>query len=304
MKMKTALSVIWAALALSGVAMAQSASEWTGQVRLGGVVSQSSGGGGAVRPGGEFFEDPAKASPLAYKRVYETAGFLGGKYESYGMIVEGENVGQTAFSAVDVVYINRTQSDGLRAGDKYFAFHSESAEVFHPVSDKPMGHKVFTDGVIEVLEPGQKFSKARIIMSYNPILTGYRIRQYEEPKLPAIDMDKPVKDKNVQGIVVASRDLKSSYATGDVVYLDVGKNSGVEVGDLFELVVVSKSADDKDAPASPDRVVGKARALIVEDETATVIIVASVQAARVGDTARYIPERETTSAAVMKSGKK
>lgn len=304
MKMKTTFSVIGAALALSGVAMAQSASEWTGQMRLGGVVSQSPGEGGAVRPGGEFFEDPAKSSPLAYKRVYETAGFLGGKYESYGMIVEGDNVGQTAFSAVDVVYINRTQSDGLRAGDKYFAFHSESDEVFHPVSDKPMGHKVFMDGVIEVIEPGQKFSKARIIMSYNPIRTGYRIRQYEETKIPTLDMDKPVKEKDIQGMVVASRDLKSSYATGDVIYLDVGKSAGVEVGDVFELVVLAGPSDDKETPPSPDRVVGRARALIVEDETATVIIVASIQATRVGYVARYIPERDTSGAVALGREKK
>lgn len=302
--MKIALSVIGAALALSGVAMAQSASEWTGHVRLGGVVSQSSGAGAAVRLGGEFFEDPAKASPLAYRQLYETAGFLGGKYESYGAIVEGESVGQKSFSANDVVYINRTQSDGLRMGDKYFAFHSEDDEVIHPVSEKPLGRKVFIDGVIEVIEQGQKFSRARIIRSYNAIREGYRIRQYEETKLPSSDMDKPVTAKNVTGLVVASKDMKSNYGIGDVVYLDVGKKSGVETGDLFELIALSQSAGDKDATPTPDKVVGKARALRVEDDTATVIVISSIQAARLGYAARYISEREVLSPVVMKSGKK
>lgn len=302
MKMKTALSVIGGTLVLCGAAMAQSASEWTGHVKLGGVVSQSSG---QEKPGADFFEDPAKASPLAYKRLYETAGFLGGAYESFGMIVEGETTGQKSFSAVDVVFINRTLSDGLRAGDQYHVFHPEGSEVIHPVTGKSMGRKVFVDGVIEVIEPGAKFSRAKIIRSYNSIRPGYKIKQYEESKAPAIDMDKPIAEKNVEGIVLSSKDKKASYGSGDVIYLDVGKKSGVEVGDLFVLAAKSKSApDDKDAPSSPEKLLGKVRTLAVEDETATAIIVSSSQSVRVGDTVRYISEREISSPVVVKSGKK
>jgi hypothetical protein len=306
MKMKTALSVIGATLALCGAAMAQSASEWTGQMRLGGVVSQSSGSdSAAAKPGTEFFEDVSKASPLAYRLLYETAGFLGGKHESFGMIVEGENAEQKSFSAVDVVHISRTLSDGVRVGDKYFAFHSENKEVVHPVTGKPMGHKVFVDAVIEVVEPGQKFSRAKIIRSFNIVQKGYRIKQYEEVKIPAIDMDKPVPEKNVEGIVAASRDIKSSFATGDVVYLDVGKKAGVEVGDLFELVANRKTAEEaKKAPPSPTKVLGRVRVLAVEEDTSTAVIVSSTQTSRVGDVARYIPDREVTSPVVAKSGKK
>jgi len=302
MKMKTALTVIGATLVLCGAAMAQSASEWTGQVQLGGVVSQSSG---QEKPGADFFEDPTKASPLAYKRLYETAGFLGGAYESFGMIVEGETSGQKSFSAVDVVFINRTISDGLRVGDQYHVFHSEGSEVIHPVTGKPMGYKVLMDGVIEIIEPGAKFSRARIIRSYASIRPGYRIKQYEESKVPAIDMDKPIVEKSVQGIVLASKDRKKSYGSGDVIYLDIGKKSGVEVGDLFALATQGRCApDDKDAPPSPEKVVGRVRALAVEEETATGIIESSIQSAHVCDTVRYISAREISSPVVMKSGKK
>lgn len=300
MKMKTALSVIGATLVLGGAAMAQSASEWTGQMKLGGVVSQSSGAGSSpAKPGAEFFEDASKASPLAYKLLYETAGFLGGQHESFGMVVEGENAEQRSFSAVDVVHINRTLNDGLRVGDKYFVFHSDSKEVVHPVSEKPIGYKVFVDAVIEVIEPGEKFSKAKIIRSFNIIQRGYRIKQYEEAKIPSIDLDKPIAEKNVEGIVVASKDVKSSYASGDVIYFDIGKKAGVEVGDLFELV-----ANRKSESASPTKVLGRARVLAVEDETATAVIVASTNMSRIGDIARYIQDREVISPVVAKSGKK
>lgn len=303
MKMKTALSVIGATLVLGGAAMAQSASEWTGQMKLGGVVSQGSGASPA-KPDAEFFEDASKASPLAYRLLYETAGFLGGRHESFGIILDGENAEQKSFSAVDVVHINRTLGDGLRVGDRYFAFHSESKEVLHPVSGKPLGHKVFVDGVIEVIEPGEKFSKAKIIRSFNTIQRGYRIRQYEETRIPSIDMDKPIAQKNVEGVVVASKDLKSSYATGDVIYIDVGKKAGVEVGDLFELAAHRKSTlEGKDA-AAPSKVLGRARILLVEDETATAVIVASTNMSRIGDAVRYTPDREVASPVVAKSGKK
>jgi hypothetical protein len=296
MKMKTALSVIGATLLLCGAAMAQSASEWTGQVKLGGVVSQSTG---QVKPGPEFFEDPTKANPLSYRRLYETAGFIGGSYDSFGMIVEGEITGQKSFSAVDVVFINRTIADGLRPGDQYYVFHADDSEVSHPVTGKAMGSKVLVDGVIEVIEPGTKFSRAKIIRSYNSIRPGFRLRQYEDSKVPAIDMDKPIAEKGVEGIVLSSKDRKNSYGTGDVIYLDKGKKDFVEVGDLFEMI-----AQAKDAKESPERVLGRVRILAVEEETATAIIVASTQSSRVGDTVRYIPEREIKSPVVMKSGKK
>ncbi|MBF0291502.1 MAG: hypothetical protein HQK86_05025 [Nitrospinae bacterium] len=298
--MKTALAVIGATVVLGGAAMAQSASEWAGQMKLGGVVSQSSGAGSSpARPDAAFFEDPSKASPLAYRLLYETAGFLGGKHESFGTIQDGENSEQTSFSAVDVVHINRTIGDGLRAGDKYLVFHPDSKEVVHPVSRKSLGHKVFIDGVIEVIEPGEKFSKAKITKSFNPIQRGYRIKQYEENKIPSIDMDKPVVEKKVEGIVVASKDLKSSYATGDVIYIDIGQKAGVEVGDLLELV-----ANRKSTAASPEKTLGRARVLALEDETATAVIVTSVQMSRIGDTVRYIQDREVVSPVMAKGGKK
>lgn len=302
MKMKTALSVIGATLALCGAAMAQSASELAGQEKLGGVVSQ---GSGQEKPGADFFKDPAKESPLAYRRLYETAGFLGSGHESFGMIVEGEISGQKSFSAVDVVFINRTISDGLRPGDQYHVFHSEGGEVIHPVTGKPMGSKVSVDGVIEVIEPGAKFSRARVIRTYNSIRPGYKIKLYEESKVPAIDMDKPIAEKSVEGIVLSSKDKKASYGIGDVIYLDVGKKSGAEVGDLFNLIARGQYAPgDKDAPPSPEKMLGSVRILAVEAETATAIIVTASQSTHVGDTVRYISEREVASPVVMKSGKK
>jgi hypothetical protein len=118
-------------------------------------------------------------------------------------------------------------------------------------------------------------------------------------------MDKPIVEKSVQGIVLASKDRKKSYGSGDVIYLDIGKKSGVEVGDLFALATQGRCApDDKDAPPSPEKVVGRVRALAVEEETATGIIESSIQSAHVCDTVRYISAREISSPVVMKSGKK
>ncbi len=240
----------------------------------------------------EFFTDKDKLVPVTHRQLYETAGYLDGDLDSLGIIEDGERGAQLAFSIMDEVYINRGFSDGLKKGDLFIVLHAEKDQIKHPVTKEPIGQKVVVDGIIKVVAVKEKNSKTVIVRAYNAIQRGDKIAPYTEPDIPGVDPDSPVKNKKINGYLVATKTEREGVGEGDVVYLDVGAISGVEPGDVFDIIDAKPlMREDGDQMTEFDKVIGKAKIISAREKTSTAFIFVSKDVIVAGDKVKFSQTR-------------
>jgi len=240
----------------------------------------------------DFFARAARQEAIIHPSTFETAGFIGTELASAGEVIDGEPSTQASFSFTETVYIDQGEAQGVKEGDRFLVYHMESASVRHPLSGKKLGHKILVDGVIEVVDVAMDTSKAVVVQSYDSIERGEAIRPYSKPDVPSLDPDRPVSPKDIEGVLVASKEPKEGYATGDVVYFDVGASTGVEPGDVFNIIdvrsVVRKGGQ---IVSGLPKVIGRALILATRDSTSTAFITASRNAIYAGDKVSYSSTR-------------
>jgi len=138
--------------------------------------------------------------------------------------------------------------------------------------------KVEKDGVIT----------ARIEKSYKEIAKGARLKSYEPP-IKEVTVKKT--EKTVDGLVIASIENKVGLAESDIVYLDKGKNNGVDVGNIMDIFrpfikVDDPMSKDKKSITLPPIDLGRLIIIRVEDDTSAAFITKSRQVIYKGDRVR------------------
>ncbi|MGK7346618.1 MAG: hypothetical protein ACNS63_12505 [Candidatus Nitrospinota bacterium M3_3B_026] len=246
-----------------------------------------------ISAGEELTEDFfTKTEPVAHPKLYETAGYIADEFDYYGEVIDGGDSQRVSFSYPDVVYIDKGSDHGVREGDRFFVGHAESEEVEHPVTGEVMGRKILMDGVIKVVETTPDVSKAVITSSFDVIERGDKILPYREPQPPAVDPDKPVTDKDIEGYIVESRREKSHYGMGDIVYFDVGEESGVAPGDVFDILDTSEVVRrGGEIVKGLPKVIGRARILSARSGVSTAYIFTSENVIVAGDVVTFTPVR-------------
>ncbi len=238
--------------------------------------------------GEDFFNDDARREMIVSPQMFETAGYISDSVESDGEVVDGEPSSQASFSIAETIYLNRGESQGVSVGSRFLVFHSEKDSVTHPVTGSNLGHKVLIDGIVEVREVAMDYSKAVIIQSYDGIERGDLIVLYTEPDVPQLDPDRPVVEKDIDGYLVTSKDPKEGYASGDVVYFDIGNSAGVEPGDVFNIVDRRPvKRKDGETVAGLPKIIGTAKVISARDTTSTAFITTSRTAIYAGDRISY-----------------
>jgi len=150
------------------------------------------------------------------------------------------------FARGDYVHINRGMDKGVRVGDRF--------SVVRPVKDptdvpwfkwqqkllKAMGTIYLDAGQLRVVSVQPKISIARVsfsceFMQRGDILVPYQDRPAPPYKDPAaFDHFAPVSGKPV-AMVVAGKDYGQIYGKLTPVYVNLGTNQGVKVGDYFRI---------------------------------------------------------------------
>lgn len=240
----------------------------------------------------DFFRESHNGAEGAYKNLLETAGYIDSSFEGYGQVVDGETSQQIFFGTHEDVYIDKGKADGLKPGDKFWVMHKSPDVIKHPKTRNAIGAKVIIDGIIEVVELAEKTSRATVFRAYDGIRRGFKIVPYEDTKAPFVDPDKPISEKNIEGYLIASKYENKGFGAGDVVYLDVGESSGVEPGDVFDIidqepVILADGSIEKGLP----KVKGQATVLSTRDATSTALIYVSKTVMVVGDKIKFAQVR-------------
>jgi len=183
----------------------------------------------------------------------------------------------------DVVYTDIGRINKTKAGARFSIFRKMNA-VSHPVINVILGYKVVPLGTLRLTELEERGSKAIITKSFLEIGEGDFLWPYRERKR---EVYLKAADRNVSGYIVETLSGAKQIATGDVVYLDLGKAQGLKIGNMLyivrEVVPEKKIYDQRPAVKLPVNVLGALVVVEIGKNTATGLVVKNTDVIYRGD---------------------
>lgn len=162
-------------------------------------------------------------------------------------LISGEQSNyKLTFTSGDYVYINRGQDKGVRVGDRFFVVRPDDYTGDVPWFKwqeklmKAMGTEYIDAGQVRVVNVQPKVSIAQVTFSCNYMQRGDVVLPYQERLAPpfkeaaAFDHFAPVSGKPV-AMVVGGKDHHDTFGKNSAVYVNLGTNQGVKVGDYFRI---------------------------------------------------------------------
>lgn len=150
------------------------------------------------------------------------------------------------FTRGDYVHINRGQDKGVRVGDRFSVVRPDKDPTdvswfkWQTKLLKAMGTPYLDAGQVRVVNVQPKVSVAQVIFSCGYMQRGDILQPYQERPAPplkdpaAFDHFAPVSGKPV-AMLVAGKDYGQVYGKLSTVYVNLGSNQGVKVGDYFRI---------------------------------------------------------------------
>jgi hypothetical protein len=138
----------------------------------------------------------------------------------------------------DKLFINFNNRSDVRPGDAFRV--ARSIPVRHPLTDYPMGEIVSFCGAVVVKEHlKETFFLAEVTEVFIEFGVGAMILPFE----PFSKCVQPVAtDPKLYGNIVGLKDDRKVVGAGTVVYLDAGFKDGIQRGQVFEVVRITKIA--------------------------------------------------------------
>jgi len=185
--------------------------------------------------------------PIDYSAV-NCSGFVTDQKVPDGIrIVSGEQSNyKIVFSRGEYVHINRGQDKGVRVGDRFSVVRPDKDPTDVPWFKwqakllRAMGSLYMDAGQVRVVNVQPKVSVAQVIFSCDymqrgDILVPYQDRPAPPYKDPAgFNHFAPVSGKPV-AMLVAGKDYGQVYGKLNSVFVNLGTNQGVKIGDYFRI---------------------------------------------------------------------
>jgi hypothetical protein len=175
------------------------------------------------------------------------SGFVTEKLPDDMRVISGEQSNlKITFAHGDYVYINRGRDKGIQVGDRFSVVRPEKDPVDVPWFKwqykliKAMGQLYSDAGQVRVVNVQPNVAIAQVDLSCGYIQRGDIVRPYvERPSPPfkdasTFDHFAPVSGKHVAMIVTAV-DYSQLYGKNSTVYVNLGTNQGVRIGDYFRI---------------------------------------------------------------------
>jgi hypothetical protein len=182
-----------------------------------------------------------------YTAVYCSGFVTDEKVPAEVRLISGEESSdKIVFVSGDYVYINRGSAQGVRVGDRFSILRPDQDPTEVPWFKwqgkllKAMG-TLFTDaGQVQITTVHPNVSIGMVKFSCDYVQRGdIALPMTERPMPPFKSAEKfdnfaPVSGKSV-GMLVAGRDYTQSYGKNSTVYVNLGTNQGVKVGDYLRV---------------------------------------------------------------------
>lgn len=162
-------------------------------------------------------------------------------------IVSGEEANyKVTFADGDYVYINKGSDKGLKAGDTFLVMRPVANDTyidFFTWQDRllhAMGQAWEDEGRLRVVVAHKNVSIAQVTDACSYLLRGDVVLPFAERPVPQLkaesnfDRFAPASGKK-KAMIVAGKGFAMESATDSVVYVNLGANQGVKIGDYFRV---------------------------------------------------------------------
>lgn len=211
-------------------------------------------------------ESPKKEY-LINRDLLIASGYIADSVHSVGYIVDSPT-GRTILGKDDYAYIKTNNPSKI--GDKFYIIQSVE-KVAHPKTGLSLGYLIEILGTAEIVGQDGSETKIKITNSYNDVVTGSLLDTFYE-LTPPYHIETPRKP-DINGYVVATKELRMLTGMLDIVYIDRGKKDGLEVGDLLATLIQGKHRVAN----------GTIQVINIRELTATAIVRKSSDAVQKGD---------------------
>lgn len=210
---------------------------------------------------------PVRKDYLIERDVLIASGYIADAIDSKGAVI-GSPAEKELLGKDDYAYIRTFGT--AKAGGKYYIIRS-LGKVKHPETGAMMGYLIDVRGVAEVVGRESGETKVRITDSYSDVLVGDLLADYYEIEAPFL-LDNP-RTPDISGYVVATKHTHVLNGSMDLVYIDRGRNDGIEIGDILGMTARAKY----NVPNGYLQIVN------IKNTTATGIVMKSWKEVTVGD---------------------
>jgi hypothetical protein len=190
-------------------------------------------------PGLEPETDPTVGPPdvLTPQRRLDVAvrqlAFIDKKHFDSSMFVIGSVEDKELLSTGDDIYVSYPDKQVPKVGDRH-SIYAEDRRVTHPNGGKVLGSYVRIAGELQITSVKQgKRAQARVTSSNIEIERGQRVG----PLLTQFKSVPPVRnEQDLQGTIVAMLSADQLIGQGEVVFMDLGKSTGIKPGNRLFVV--------------------------------------------------------------------
>ena len=216
-------------------------------------------------------------------------GFIRTTEEPLGIIADSVD-NRLLLTKDDTVFVKMKDISGVTVGYTYSLFEKAN-DIANPQTKEKIGTMMKNLGSLQVTEINGETVVAKIDRAYREITRGAELFEFI-PHEKDITLQRGIGE--LKGYLIAARDEKSAYSTGDVIFINLGKGDGLERGNLFYISRPRQFSDEISRKAGalqlPDAVLGAAVVIEARDKTASAIIFKSVDASHIGDKISVVAE--------------
>jgi ketosteroid isomerase-like protein len=222
---------------------------------------------------------PIEKKYLVDRNTFISSGFISDTVEHMGKIV-GAPSGRSSFGEGDYVYVSTDKP--VNINDRFLVIRSLGS-VKHPFTGAELGCLVKVLGIAEIVGEESGETKAKIVSSFDGIIKGDLLNYFSEPDVPYLT-GKP-RTPYINGVIVAVKNRHTLNGMLNFVYVDKGKEDGLEAGDVLEI-------HSKNQYTIPN---GSIQIIKMKEKTSTAIVRTSNEEVSVGDL--VVPAGNVKSAA-------
>lgn len=243
----------------------------------------------AVVEPAEVVEQPEPAEEITIKTLGGGEGFVAkDDLQQAGKIVDATD-NRIMMADGDTVFCEMNNLGDVRPGDS-FNLIEVGKEIHHPVTDELLGNQVATLGSLIILGINDEVATAKITNSFREIRRGALLIPFDPPALEVVLKQA---DKQLNGYVIAAKEGKISIGQNDMIYIDLGKQDGLEAGNLLYLTRSRKPSQlvrEQTDLKLPDFLLGSAVVLETKEHTASALVLKVVEAVYRGDSVQTVTE--------------
>jgi len=207
----------------------------------------------------------------------QSAGYLAPATQVLGSIFHTVEE-RPSMAEGDHAVIDAGIDKNLHTGDRMTIIRASTARR-HTMTQHTSGTLTAILGTATVVSVQPATAVVRITQAFDTIELGDQVKAFEPPQPLVVPVSlSPQARRDIAGFIVATKDNKVVVGTGDIVYLDRGKQQGVEIGDRFNILQESQTVQHpttRRMTRLPQQILGALTVLNVHDHTATGLITAS-----------------------------